>query len=792
MKIRNETPLTMAWFVCATNPPELSATFVAKGTFRIRPGGVAEPVPGDENDFPLGDVHHGENPEKSLDYSSDFVPLKPRTDLLLSGSCHTPGGAPLQVCPVRFQVGSWSKELTVIGNRVRQKGLVRYSLPEPDPFSKMELRYENAYGGTANRENPSGTGAEKETLPDGTTVIRMANLEYPGNVLRSASGKPKTAGFGPLHPSWSQRTPSGTYDEAWLKKRWPWFPKDFDWNHFNSAPLDQRLENPLRGDEEIAFENMHPEHALLKCRLPGIRPKYFVLQRWKEKDTWHEVNLSLDTLWVCPDREKLVLVWRGTVPVRTLKLDELQEVHLEQNRVGAPALTLTSFHESISERTAEQEEAKALEAEAEQAEERAFDAEIERVKKEGAEGRAQAESASAQIDAVEARGYPEATSVPGAKPLDAEAIRLLKQARDKMQPLKTDPALAWPDSPTDAIRKMNEIRAKAAAENPRLRIDPTPVEIPELGEDDVTWTRKLCEARAREKGSLAGQDLSELDLADLDFSEMDLSGAQLIGANLSGADLVKTNLEGADLTGADLRDIDLTGAILRGADLTGVDLRNGILKEAILDEANLTGARMQETDLEKASAIRTDMDEADLTDAWLVNGNFTQTIFNECILDRANFSGANLTNASVEEARGHDIRMEGANLTGIHAGEAPDFSKGHFVSVIAPDSYWEGAKLDGANFEGADLPRAIFTSASLRNAKMHAADLKNAVFEEADLEGASLDYANLFRGSFERASLRNTDLGYANCYEAEFWDAVLDHTNLLHANLKMTKLAGRS
>ncbi len=44
---------------------------------------------------------------------------------------------------------------------------------------------------------------------------------------------------------WTQRySKIGNYKGNYLKERWPWFPKDFDWGYFNAAPAgyaDKRL-----------------------------------------------------------------------------------------------------------------------------------------------------------------------------------------------------------------------------------------------------------------------------------------------------------------------------------------------------------------------------------------------------------------------------------------------------------------------------------------------------------------------------------------------------------------------
>lgn len=77
--------LSSAWLVTQIRPPKLSATFVVKGTYPFGRDRVLEP------ESASGDVCDSEG---RLRYPSDFVPWKPRADLLLVGAA-----------PDVFQVG---------------------------------------------------------------------------------------------------------------------------------------------------------------------------------------------------------------------------------------------------------------------------------------------------------------------------------------------------------------------------------------------------------------------------------------------------------------------------------------------------------------------------------------------------------------------------------------------------------------------------------------------------------------------------------------------------------------
>ena len=116
MKIIDDTKMKVGWFVNKIHPLPFSATFVVKGTFDLHPGGEATLSSKQEN--LNGDVP---GPDGDLYYASDFALFKPKTDVLLSGTCYSRGGKPTPVSRVTFQVGNWSKQLVVIGNRTRQR-----------------------------------------------------------------------------------------------------------------------------------------------------------------------------------------------------------------------------------------------------------------------------------------------------------------------------------------------------------------------------------------------------------------------------------------------------------------------------------------------------------------------------------------------------------------------------------------------------------------------------------------------------------------------------------------------
>jgi hypothetical protein len=105
----------------------------------------------------------------------------------------------------------------------------------------------------------------------------------------------------------------------------------------------------------------------------------------------------------------------------------------------------------------------------------------------------------------------------------------------------------------------------------------------------------------------------------------------------------------------------------------------------------------------------------------------------------------------------------------------------------------EGADLDRANLNRADLREAELTGVNLSRADLRSANLSGANLQRANLGGANLwgadlsqadlRSANLWGTTLNKANLRGADLERAHLSEANLWGADLRQSNLYHAHL---------
>ncbi len=276
---------------------------------------------------------------------------KPRAEVLVSGSCFAPGGTTRTASQVSLRVGPLQKTLSVFGDRFWVKKAGMWVISDPLPFSEIALAWSNAFGGPGCDENPLGKGMAPVTGDDGRQVHPLPNIEYPHRLMGSPADRLPPAGFGPLDLMWPQRAKKqGTYDDKWLKERWPYFPDDMDYEFFNTAPEDQFLEDFFQGGEQIELVNMHPEYQVIRSCLPRVRMRCFVTRRKslkaaEQEEIFEEVATRSDTLWLFPSIMKAVVMYRGTCRILDDEFADVQRVFVATERLDDPPASIDYYHQ---------------------------------------------------------------------------------------------------------------------------------------------------------------------------------------------------------------------------------------------------------------------------------------------------------------------------------------------------------------------------------------------------------------------------------------------------------------
>ncbi len=261
--------------------------------------------------------------KSSIKYEPQIAFQKPATDIVLIGHAYTQNKGDNEVS-VGLRVGPVQKIIRVLGDRylIRRSGEV--TITTPQPFEKIPLIYERAFGGWDLRDpapdkyrfeprNPVGTGY-LDPLVGGDAQVKLPNLEDPERPYRGYGDTPPPAGFGFISPNWQPRAAfAGTYDEAWDKERKPLLPKDFDRRFFNAASPGLIAPAYLNGDEPVVIVNAASE-GRVNFNLPGVPAPQCKVQLRGGKTV--VLQTQLDTVIINMDERLLFLLWRTHTPVR--------------------------------------------------------------------------------------------------------------------------------------------------------------------------------------------------------------------------------------------------------------------------------------------------------------------------------------------------------------------------------------------------------------------------------------------------------------------------------------------
>jgi uncharacterized protein YjbI with pentapeptide repeats len=765
--------------------PRHSVTLIAKALLKLEHGKPSRIVTPEDPPFPIGDVNYGDDPEGQAGprYPSDYAPFKPAGDAMLVGHFHAPGGRPVQLSDVGFSVGNRSLRVAVLGRRIWAPSRRWPTYEAAQPFAKLPLRWENAFGGPGFAANPVGRGFV-EGRP---TTIDLPQIERPDRPFSGPDQRPDPICFSAIHRNWFlRRALLGTFDRRWQETRWPWFPQDFDWRHFQTAVPELRFREYLVGDETISCKNLHPTLPDYETSLPGVKAIAAVRRQIEGVPGGVRIEplrMRLDTLWVDMDSETACLVWRGNCPIRDADMSDLTHAWVDLTGLDVPTT----------------------------------DADVVRL---AAAGIAAEEAVWEVKPKTPPKDEAPAPAAAAPAPEVDEPLPEVVAAMAQFASLPPEPPLPPPSPEQQA--QIQKILAEAEAKVER-----------ELGGDEPDdkpppWTAQRVRQVLADGGTLAGEDLSGLDLENEDLAGRDLTGtvlakANLRGAKLTGAKLIKASLAGAELGGADLSKAackeadfsrskgsnlkamatDFSGANLAGATWEGAVLTQANLKEVHAAGATLTGAMLRAANLEESDFARARLDRVDFEDVQASGASFVKATVGQgrfvgASLKEADFSEANLQDAVFEKSDLTDVMMEKAvavrarfndvKVDGLRAPGA-DLTGAIVRKAQGETPYFEGAKLFQATLADATLPGADFSRCDLREARLLGCTLKTAKFVLADLRSAQLHASDCFEALFEGALMDNCDGSDTSFFGAEFLDSQVQSFRGRNRNLIKTKLA---
>lgn len=323
MELVNKTAMVAGYTLGMDASGREQVVVVVKGTFSIpeargeQPELLAMQVPLIE-----ADVFTGEPGVSALLLDVDYAPVKRHCDVTLIGTAYAPNARRVDKVLVGFKVGTLSKTLNIMAERVWMQTGEAYTPSNAEPFISRPITYDIAYGGVDRFsddnalhmpywENPVGVGYHHvmdENLIVGTPA---PSTEEPDNPVVKPDGHYKPMSLGPVSRSWKPRMDyAGTYDENWMDNRFPFLPDDFDDLYYQAAPADQQMLYP-KGGENVQLLNVTPD-GRRSFNLPARQIPVLFSKRNGESIT---LQASLDTIVFEPDANRFTLTWRASMPL---------------------------------------------------------------------------------------------------------------------------------------------------------------------------------------------------------------------------------------------------------------------------------------------------------------------------------------------------------------------------------------------------------------------------------------------------------------------------------------------
>lgn len=379
MDFRNLTPFHALCFSALDPGKQEHRVIAMKVGYRLVPiaAGYCSAEAIADEPYPLctADTFYAEEGTSSTYEESDLAPYKPKCDVLLRGHAHAPDKQTASAWDVRIRLSAPSspaqpvlldKRLHVTGPRQFLHRFTGWHMTRPEPLTTLPLRWEYAFGGRSVVPNPNhGASADTPAFllnevcfsnPIGCgwiekrhpSMARKAKqplqripapqIEYVNQgirkpvVARHPQGeltaaqmnrqielyRQTPAGFGAIGRSWAPRLAlAGSYDETWLKTRWPHLPEDFDFGYWNCAPADQQIAYLPPGTRLELWNLATPDitaNGHLQVDLPTHKP--FVLLRLNN-GSMVPLPLLTDTVVIDTDTLTVSLTHRVSVPQGT-------------------------------------------------------------------------------------------------------------------------------------------------------------------------------------------------------------------------------------------------------------------------------------------------------------------------------------------------------------------------------------------------------------------------------------------------------------------------------------------
>jgi uncharacterized protein YjbI with pentapeptide repeats len=728
---------------------------------------------------------------------------------------------------VRVNLGPCSKTLHVHPPRRWEKALAGYRTVVTGPLEPLPITAANAFGGKGYGSNPQGMGYVADTQNyDG---VPLPAIETQTQGITEPDLVPDWAGLMPMSPqSDLRRQYLGTLDEQWKLQRAPFLPLDTDPRWFDEVAQDQCIDTYWQGTEPWAVAGMHPRHAEVSGRLPGFRPRLFVERKDRHEQPIAETTLDLDTVWLFPDAERVLLLYRAELPVIDLDAEDIAALGIGCERA---AESIRSKEDWVA-RLWPKPPVKAKPVQTPEPQPDPMPAMLATMQAAlNARYKAYADTQKQVVEAasVVAKRF--------GQTVDASVIE--RQPPDLAAAVaaaaKAGPRAAFDSAALKANIELEIAQAKAAAQvhaeraakthgvdlqQAQARIDAA---VQSKSIPSVTGMISKLDLPAAQKAQVMAQ--YKAGMAQIQATESEVSSR--VGKVLATLAAMHPKMPSVPLTAPSigwtrplLEERHAAGEALSNErfvdlDLSGIDLTGGVLKQCVFERCNLVQARLTDSAFSECR-----FHDCDLTAAELQKATLNKAFVQRCRLEGVKAKGADLSHVQMLESQCAGADFSGAQLTKAHFVDC-DFSKATFSGAQMPLAVLQRCVLDHVDMSQARLAKSQFDACTVNEARLSAAQLPGASWsrvegtdvdlsgctlcdwrldqdcrlpgvrlDDCDLSGASLQGALLSGASLRNATLDRALVSRCDLSESDGYRLTALGTDFTGSNLSRAKWPG--
>jgi uncharacterized protein YjbI with pentapeptide repeats len=636
---------------------------------------------------------------------------------------------------------------------------------------------------------------------------------------------------------------SGTFDDKWLKTRWPALPKDHKPEVFQIAPKDQRSDKVFKWGDTFKIRLDDDENGLQS--FPFKKIQLFSLDKANNFD---EIKIKPDVVWLFPSKKQGIIIAHGSKQVKDNEASNLAYLYLADMLLDdeiSKEQHLSNLNEKIalkkpSFKPAEMKKPEAPKVESSEApkvevpaKKPELDPEVEKIKSDMEAKLAEIKAKYADhIDDNPEKNLPDALkSVMNEQDpkiasdkvktymdqkLNEIQQKLISQFPEKKEEILNPPKLTMDEtiaalgaSLASSIGKAKANLAKEEADklpDPKELTDEIAAKIKEMDANEP----KVEEAVEKQKIQIVykDNDFSYQNLTNRDFTGLDLSNANFTGADLSGAIFKQSKLSGTNFSESklnqalfeDLRIIDcnFSSAIMHNNIFKAITINDTQFNETDLtglsgENVNIRGCELSSARIPSSNLKSFTFHKCELNNVNLDYGTIAASMFNQCDSKKILLNQSKLNSVTFFDVNFDDIQCVESNLSKCQINKS-NFLQGSFELSEAEKLTVNDAKFDNICFKEVNFPDfRMDTSSSLNNCDFENANLTKFKCFNAKLENCHFTKTNLVASQFRFCELPKMHLNKvlaqnSNFYSCDLTGSYVEKSNLLEVNIRCSTL----